>query len=422
MSQASAPRRITDARMGTFLFCLCWAAYFLTYFGRLNYNAVMTQVIAGGVLTKPQAGMLGTAFFFTYALGQLFSGWMGDRVSPRWFICTGLAVSGVCNLLMGLAAAYPVMLLVWCVNGFVQSFLWPPLLRIFCERYEDRVRLRACVNINTTVPVGTLVTYGFAAWMVARGAWRLTFYAAGIVLCVFAAVWAAAMGKVERWAAVHGEEAPPLQKRARGAGKGGLGRLFLGAGLALLCVALAVQGMLKDSVTSWAPVYLSEGYGMDAAAAILTTTVIPLLNIFGMFLASAMMKKKENEHGHAALLYLLCAAGLAVLLACSGKSAVLAIALLALSTTAMIAVNTLLISVFPGRFSATGQVATISGILNFSVYVGSALSNYGIGAIAERLGWTPVLTLWAAAALAGAALCLLAGRRWHRWQNSGRER
>ncbi len=415
MPQRQAPRRITDARMGTLLFCLCWAAYFLTYFGRLNFNAVMTQVIAEGVLTKPQAGMLGTAFFFTYALGQLFSGWLGDRVSPRWFICTGLAVSGVCNLVMGAVSLYPAMLGIWCVNGFVQSFLWPPLLRIFCGRYEDRVRLRACVNINTTVPVGTLVTYGFAAWMVARGAWRGTFTTAGIVLCVFAAVWAAAMGKVERWAEVHGEEAPPLQKRAQGAA-GGLGRLFLGAGLALLCAALAVQGMLKDSVTSWAPVYLSEGYGMAAAAAILTTTVIPVLNIFGMFLASAMMKKKQSEHGHAALLYLFCAAALAVLLAASGKSAVLAIALLALSTTAMIAVNTLLISVFPGHFSATGQVATISGILNFSVYVGSALSNYGIGAIAEGLGWTPVIGLWAAAALAGAGLCLLAGRRWARWQ------
>ena len=400
--------------MGTLLFCLCWAAYFLTYFGRLNFNAVMTQVITEGVLTKPQAGMLGTAFFFTYAVGQLFSGWLGDRVSPRWFICTGLAVSGACNLALGAASRYPLMLGIWCVNGFVQSFLWPPLLRIFCERYEDRVRLRACVAINTTVPVGTLVTYGFAAWMVARGAWRGTFTVAGAVLCVFAAVWAAAMGKVERWAEAHGQEAPPLQKRVKGGG--GLGGLFWGAGLALLCAALAVQGMLKDSVTSWAPVYLSEGYGMTAAAAILTTTVIPVLNIFGMVLASSLMRKKQSEHGHAALLYVFCAAALAVLLAGSGKSAVLAIALLAVSTTAMIAVNTLLVSVFPGRFSATGQVAAISGILNFSVYVGSALSNYGIGAMAESLGWTPVIGLWSASALAGAGLCLLAGRRWARRQ------
>lgn len=415
MANQAPPRQITQPRMAKALFALCWMGYFLTYFGRLNYNAVMAQVLAEGVLTKPQAGLVGTAFFFTYAVGQLFSGWVGDKVSPRLFICTGLVLSGVCNLLMGLATAYPLMLGLWCVNGFVQSFAWPPLLRIFCERFTPATRLRACVAINTTVPLGTLVTYGFAGWMAARGTWRFTFTAAGLVLCVFAVVWLTAMGRLERWAAVHGTL--PAAQNAAAPGVAGpknkrFWPLFCAAGLPLLCLALAVQGMLKDSVTSWAPVYLSENYGLAAAAAILTTMVIPLLNIFGMVAAGVMMQRKAREHTHAAALYLLCALLLGLLMVFGGKNALVAIALLALATTAMIAVNTLLISVFPGHFSATGRVATVSGILNFSVYVGSAISNYGIGALAAGRGWGPVLLLWTVSAIIGAALCLLAGRCW----------
>ena len=150
MIKAQPPRQIQDPAMGTYLFCLCWVAYFLGYLGRLNLSAVMVQAIAEGAVTKAQAGALGTALFFTYALGQLFSGWLGDKVSPRGFIAAGLAISGCCNVAMGLAASYPVMVVVWCVNGFSQSFLWPPMLRIFAERYQNRPRMRASIYINTT--------------------------------------------------------------------------------------------------------------------------------------------------------------------------------------------------------------------------------------------------------------------------------
>ena len=132
---------------------------------------------------------------------------------------------------------------------------------------------------------------------------------------------------------------------------------------------------------------------ISTAMAILSTTVIPLLNLFGMYLASWMMKKRPSEFMNAIVLYLACGIALCFLLFGNLLGAAPALIILAAATTAMIGVNTLLISVFPGRFSATGQVATISGVLNFSVYVGSALSNYGIGAVVDRFGWNAAILL-----------------------------
>lgn len=401
-----AVRRITDARVGTLLFCLCWGAYFLAYCGRLNYTAVMAQIIAEGTLTKTHAGMLGTVCFFSYAAGQLLSGFLGDRVSPRLLIFAGLAASGLCNLGMAAARTYPLLLLLWGANGLAQSFLWPPLMRIFCERYEDRVRVRACVQINTSVPAGTLAAYAFAAWAVAHGGWRVTFWVAGGVLCVFAVVWLVLLARIEAWAQRHGTDAPPLsaapQKQAGGRG--------LWTGLALLCAALAIQGALKDGVTGWAPVYLGEAYGLGASAAILSTMAIPVLNIFGMYMASHMMKKR-TEIPNAVLLYLACGGAVLALGVYSGASALPALGLLALSTTAMMAVNTLLISLYPARFRASGQVARVCGVLNFCVYMGSALSTTGIGALAELAGWRVTIFVWAALAVLGAALCARTERR-----------
>lgn len=415
MKKRRSAKLILNPKVGTALFVLCWTAYFLTYFGRLNYNALMAQIIAEGILSKTQAGMLGTVFFMTYAIGQLFSGWMGDRVSPRLFILTGLVASGVCNLIMCSVSRYPVMVVVWSINGFVQSFVWPPLLRIFCEHYTDVVRIRACVAINTTVPAGTLVTYGFAAWMAARGTWKFSFMAAGIVLCLFSVLWYLGTARIERWTEENGQDIS-FQKEENPAASPIGWKQFIAFGMLFLCVALAIQGMLKDSVTSWALVYLGEAHGLSTAMAILSTTVIPLLNLFGMYLASWMMKKRPSEFMNAIVLYLACGIALCFLLFGNLLGAAPALIILAAATTAMIGVNTLLISVFPGRFSATGQVATISGVLNFSVYVGSALSNYGIGAVVDRFGWNAAILLWIVSAALAAYLCAASQRcwRWHK--------
>lgn len=411
MKQAknASVRQIRDARVGTLLFLLCWAAYCVTYFGRLNYSAVMTQILAEQVLSKAQAGALGTAFFFSYAMGQLICGWVGDRIPPRLMVFGGLLLSGGCNFFMGAAVYYPVMAAVWCLNGLAQAALWPPILRIFCERYEERVRMRACVQINTSVPIGTLVTYAFAAWSVSQGSWRMSFWAAGFALCVIAVVWLIGMGRLEACAQRDGVTPQPYEE-SKAANKPAVqktkGRIaFFSMGLSLLCVALAIQGVLKDGVTGWSPVYLNEVYGMQASSAIFSTMLIPLLNLCGMTLVGWLMKRR-GELENAALLFGVCGALVAVLCLANGASALLALILLVLFTTVMLGVNTLLISVFPGRFAGTGQVATASGILSFSVYMGSALSNYGIGALTGALGWHATILIWAALAVPGTLLCL----------------
>ena len=75
-------------------------------------------------------------------------------------------------------------------------------------------------------------------------------------------------------------------------------------------------------------------------------------------------------------------------------------------------INLMFISFLPRRFTSSGKVATVSGICNACVYVGSAISSYGIAMIAEKLGWRATVLSWAAIGLLGFVLCLLALRPW----------
>ncbi len=77
-------KQITNKKTGTFLLIfLGWLVYSVSYFGKVNYSANITQVIEYYGVTKAQAGIAPTFFFFAYGIGQVFNGfcYMGSTIS-----------------------------------------------------------------------------------------------------------------------------------------------------------------------------------------------------------------------------------------------------------------------------------------------------------------------------------------------------
>ncbi len=85
--------------------------------------------------------------------------------------------------------------------------------------------------------------------------------------------------------------------------------ILLQSGLIVLLAALFVQGALKDGVTTWIPVYIQETYGISPILAVAGTMVIPLCNLFGMWLAAVACRHMErNEIAVSAGFFAVCAA------------------------------------------------------------------------------------------------------------------
>jgi len=76
----------TKLSEGGIVVALCCAVYFISYLARLDYSAVMAEMIARNVLDKEGAGLIGTALFFAYGAGQLVSGYLGDKIKPQYII------------------------------------------------------------------------------------------------------------------------------------------------------------------------------------------------------------------------------------------------------------------------------------------------------------------------------------------------
>lgn len=401
--------------MEKFLFWLCWIAYFSTYIGRLNYSASLTGIILSEGFSKGQAGMIGTAFFFAYGAGQFVSGFLGDRLAPKKMVFTGLMVSGLCNLAMAGAKSSGLMTAVWCVNGLFQAFIWSPMIRLMYEYYKTETRMKACVSLNSSVPIGTMVAYGLTALVIWLSGWRTMFVLAGAALIGTSLFWITGMKRVERYAAESGKMAEMPSGETGGSAKAAVNwkSLLIQSGFLFLMMALFVQGALKDGVTTWVPTYISETYGLSAILAITSTMVIPVFNLLGVYLASfANLHWFRNEVRTAGAFFVVSAAAILVLRLSSGRSMAVSFLMLALATTAMMAVNTMLIAVLPSYFGVIGRASSVSGLLNSSVYAGGAVSTYGIGALSVALGWNATIVIWFLMAAVSAVICFLTVWKW----------
>ena len=379
--------------------------YIVSYMTRINYSAIISEMAAetGNAASALSMALTGNAV--AYGIGQIICGALGDRVSPKRMIAVGFAVAVSMNLLIPFCPNAHMMLAVWCVNGFAQAFMWPPLVRYMTALFSGSEYVRASAWVSYGSSIGTILIYLLAPLLISGLGWRSVFFFSAACGAAMLAVWLFLAPTVEE------AEVPAAQPRE------GLPRRtgFHSPTMLGIMLAIVLQGMIRDGVTTWMPSYVSETFGVSRAVSILSGVVLPIVAIV-CFRLSALLHERLLRNP------VLCAAaffGLASLTALGlallhGKLAVASVVLSALLTGCIHGVNLMLICMIPPAFRSRGSVSTVSGILNSCTYVGSAVSTYSVALIAEASGWRAALFVYLAIALLGTVLCLLCVRPWEK--------
>lgn len=407
----------------TALACLL---YFTSYITRLDYNAALADIVESTSLGKAEAGIASTALFFAYGVGQIASGFLGDRIRPDRLITAGLITTAVCNLLLPFFDTVVPMAAVWAVNGLAQAMFWPPLLKILIRYVPKEKFASACFLVVAASQAATVVIYLLVPLVIVTLNWRIVFYIASGFALVTAAVWCAGFAAVSRAAGPVGagtetaDDGRPQTAAADAdtpaAPAARLMPVLWGCGIVGILAAIAAQGFLKDGITTWMPTYIAETFGLEASMSILMNVALPVVSVAGMSLLTIVYRRFCRNEVRVAFVCFALAVPLAlVLYFFADHSAVLSLALSALVVCLMHGVNLVLISYAPGRFAALGKVSTVSGITNAATYVGSGLSSYGMAAIAESLGWANTVLCWVFVAVFGAGAALLSVRPWKRF-------
>ncbi len=389
------------------IFILFTITYMIGYINRVNYGAIITEMVAATGTSKSLLSVALTGSFFTYGIGQAISGICGDRLSPKRLILCGLIIMSAMNFLLPLCTTPALMTVVWCINGFAQAFLWPPMAKMMCMYVPERDFQRGVVYISWGSSYGTIIIYLIAPLIIQISSWKSVFFFAAVCSAIMAVCWQ-----------IFCLDTPAGQKNTvRKAPLSGKGLRFSPL---MLCIVLAtvIQGALRDGVTTWVPSYISETYNLSSVVCFFSGVVLPLFSILCLQISSRLYERVfKNPLQCAGVFFLIGTVSVALLLPISGNNAPLSAILSAILTGSMQGANLLLVSMIPSFYRKYDRVATMSGFLNACCYAGSAMSTYGLALLAEGIGWHFTLEIWLILAIIGAVLCFSSISSWKKtWE------
>lgn len=100
--------------------------YLFYYTGRQTFGFAIPGIQAEYGWTKEQLGWCSTALLWTYALGQVVNGTLGDRFGGRRLMSLGAILSCGLNWALSFGTSIFHIGLCWAANGYVQSMGWAP--------------------------------------------------------------------------------------------------------------------------------------------------------------------------------------------------------------------------------------------------------------------------------------------------------
>jgi OPA family sugar phosphate sensor protein UhpC-like MFS transporter len=154
--------------------------YGLYYVCRLSLSVVKKPLVDGGILTEKELGIIGSALFFSYAIGKFVNGFMADRVNIKRFMAIGLTISSLVNITLGFAHTFWVFVVLWGVNGWTQSMGAPSCVVGLSRWFTDKERGSYYGFWSASHNIGEALTFIATAFVVSAADWRWGFEAAGL--------------------------------------------------------------------------------------------------------------------------------------------------------------------------------------------------------------------------------------------------
>ncbi len=144
-------------------------------------------------LNEKQTGAILSAFFFTYALGQVPAGWLSDRFGARRMLPLYICIWSLCTILTGLATGFAMLIAARLLFGIAQAGCYPTAGSLIRRWVPLRQRGTASSIVSfggrlggATAPLLTawllkdyldwrwvLALYGACGFLVAAHFWRI---------------------------------------------------------------------------------------------------------------------------------------------------------------------------------------------------------------------------------------------------------
>lgn len=175
------------------LVCL-WmsAAAVIAYLSRTSISVADTTIRDSLRISEDEMGLvMGPAFFWTYALAQIPTAWLGQRFGSRMMLVIFTAAGSASVLLFGLANSLTVLILARMAMGISQAGTFPCATQTFARWNSGTERAVANGFLSGAMQVGSGIGLILTGFLIGIVGWRATF----LLFALPGVAWAIGFGR-----------------------------------------------------------------------------------------------------------------------------------------------------------------------------------------------------------------------------------
>jgi len=402
-----------DTRIRRKVLAMTVALAAITYLDRVAIGVTRPFIARDLNLTATQMGYVFSAFYLSYALFEIPTGWWGDKVGTRRVLTRIVCWWSAFTVLTGAAFSYSSLLGIRFLFGAGEAGAWPNVARTFSRWFPRRDRATVQGTFFAGAHLAGGVTPLIATAMLAYMNWRTLFMVFGSIGFVWAIAWYRwfrdtparhpAVSQAEREYIEDGSVADerPLEKTQ-------WGTLLGNRTVVCLCLMYFTQTFGNAFYVTWLPTYLAARGLSQTTSAILSGLPLTLsvaADLTGGLTSDIAVRRLGLRLGRIIVGGgALTAAGLFTLAATRTDSPIVAAVLIALGGASS---NFLLGAAWSTCIDiGRRRAGALSGAMNTSGQVGAIFSPILVAFVAERFA-NPNASLY----LTG-ALFLMGGTCW----------
>lgn len=247
----------------------------VTYIDRVNISIAGRYIRDIYGLSSVEMGQIFSAFVFGYALFQIPSGWLADRVGPRrlltfailwWSLFTAVTALAGTLFTVRLLGVLGSFILIRFLIGAGEAAAYPSFNRIIAFWMAPGERAFANSLVLGASGLGAAVTPPFIVWIMETYGWKESFYVSGLIGVGVAAAWYRystdrpqdhSRVNAAELATIQGQDGPPKGSQAAG-GRRPLGFLIRNRNIRLLIVSNFLFGYVAYIYLTWFYLYLVD--------------------------------------------------------------------------------------------------------------------------------------------------------------------
>ncbi len=370
------------AKKNRIIFLIVYLAYVSIYIARVNLSMAGPVLISENVLDTVQLGILGSVFSTVYAMGRLLNGGLGDKTPPWVMLTGGLAVAGLSNIVIGFLPPFLGIFVLWTANAYAQSMLWSSVLCVISAIYDERSAKSKTSLMVTSVAMGNILAIMFNTYLITKFGVRFAFLIPGAITVLLGVAVFFSTRRIKL-------QTDNAKKHLS------MWKLLKNRQTLSMLVPAVMHGVMKENITLWMTVFVVDKYLVDLSTSSYYILLIPVIGFIGRILYPFAYKLSGNRENTVSVLGFAVCFAASIILCIEGIGALGAVIMLSLIYTAVSVINTSILSIYPLRYLKTGNVASVSGVMDFATYLGGGVASVIYGVVIQSFGYIPMFVSWA---------------------------